>query len=178
MLVPSSSTGHPLFPVLRSVLFGCVRAEVDASPATGFQREDDGEAVPPKPLSGEPDLQLRVLAAPRRIHAGAVAALLGGASLDFVELHTSVRQHYEKIGTVKGQVCQTKLLRLEKVLHDLARTLSLLEILRVCGFTFVHDTRLVLARFGPHGCLRRGRRGTISTHSAPCALASLAIQSG
>ena len=64
--------------------------------------EDDRECEFVELSGGDVDLQLRDLAAPRRMHAGTVAALLGGAALDFVELHTSVRQH-EKIGTIVGQ---------------------------------------------------------------------------
>src|SRR3974390_2253052 len=178
MLVPSSSTGHLHAPFGSLCLFGRVRAKFDSSPASSFERKDDGEAVPPKPLSSEPNLQLRVLTAPRRIHARPVAALPGGAALDLVELDTSVRQHYEEIGAVVGQIGQTKLLRIEKVLDDLARMLSLLEMLRVCGLTFVHDTGLVLACFGSQCCLRRGRRGTTSLHSALCAAANFSIQPG
>src|SRR3974390_199797 len=147
MLVPSSSTRHLLTLFCNLRFFGRLRTELDAAPATGFQRENDSEAVPPKSLSGEPNLQLRVLTAPRRIHARPVAALPGGAALDLVEFHTSVRQQYEEIGAVVGQIGQTELLRLEKVLDDLARMLSLLEMLRARGLAFVHDTGLVAGGF-------------------------------
>src|SRR3974390_2494836 len=178
MLVPSSSTGHLHAPFGSLCLFGRVRAKFDSSPASSFERKDDGEAVPPKPLSGEPNLQLRVLTAPRRIHARPVAALPGGAALDLVELHTSVRQHYEEIGAVVGQIGQTKLLRLEKVLDDFARTLSLLEMLRVRGLALVHDTGLVATGFGLHARLPLGRRRVTRRHSALCASASFSIQPG